>query len=503
MKNLEIKIDLKRLSFLDLLGIVGAILVLVGVFALDFIHFGEGAFTIRGSLASLPDKLRALESLVSTLGASSNNNLHTAIIQLTVTIWLFSLTSVALIVFSFFKNKGTKIGVLGLVFLSFVTDLFLNERVGSLLTSMKLSGTNALGGKVIFVGLIVMLVAQILLVIQAFKRPKNENENSEKQTAEKKVDKTVDKKVLALLAVIFGGIALLFSFFQEMNLLAILFALAGLVLGIIALVQAKTSNKILSIIGTSLSGVSVLVVIVVMFASSLSKTTAAPQASSPSSSSIMKVPDSSSEEKQSTLGILNELAAESKTTDEIYITGDITVGAGQSVTPGIYDLTITGGEGNITGERKSINGLFINWIGGVSGNTSGDASTIRVLLFNGDILKFSNISKVKFTAIPAKVTSSTQIGIGNYVVGRDIPAGTYKLSTNMQLSAQFQNLGWNIDIYNDTTRSSQSQAYNSGNSDVAVSLKEGEVLTTTFDNSNYYETGISSDTAKLIFTPVK
>ena len=42
-----------------------------------------------------------------------------------------------------------------------------------------------------------------------------------------------------------------------------------------------------------------------------------------------------------------------------------------------------------------------------------------------------------------------------------------------------------------------------GNSDVVVSLKDGEIITTSFMNSNYYDTKISDDNAKLIFTTVK
>lgn len=217
-------------------------------------------------------------------------------------------------------------------------------------------------------------------------------------------------------------------------------------------------------------------------------------------------PESSSpkaETNQSSLDILSELAANSKSTNEIYVTGDITVGNDQPVTPGIYDLTITGGDGNIQGERKNVNGMFINWIGGATGNSNGDPSTIRIILFDGDILSFSNISKIKFTAVAAKVTPSTQLGIGNFIVGRDIPAGNYKLSTNMTMDPQFENLGWSLSIYNDDSGQSQEQNYNPGNSDVAVSLKDGEILTTTFDNSNYYETNVSSDNAKLIFTPIQ
>lgn len=118
---------------------------------------------------------------------------------------------------------------------------------------------------------------------------------------------------------------------------------------------------------------------------------------------------------------------------------------------------------------------------------------------NESVLKFSDISKIKLTAVPKTVTMTDQLGIGNYIVGRDIKAGTYKLSTNMTMDPQFDNLGWNISIANIDTGKSRSQTFNPGNQDVAVKLEDGEMITTNFDNTQY---GVSSDTARLIFTQV-
>jgi hypothetical protein len=97
------------------------------------------------------------------------------------------------------------------------------------------------------------------------------------------------------------------------------------------------------------------------------------------------------------------------------------------------------------------------------------------------------------------VTESNQLGIGNYVVGRDIKAGTYKLSTNMKMDSEYGNLGWSLEIYNDATGDSKDQSYNPDNQDVAVKLTDGEIVTTSFDNT---QDGVSSDTARLIFTAV-
>ena len=170
--------------------------------------------------------------------------------------------------------------------------------------------------------------------------------------------------------------------------------------------------------------------------------------------------------------------------------------------PGIYDLQITGGSGNITGERSStFSGLYINWLGSSldSGNIE-YPSTIRVVLFEGDTLEFTDISKVKFTAVSSTAKNNNKLGIGNYVVGRDIEPGTYKLDTNATMDPEFENLGWEISIYNIDTDNSKEQNYNPGNTDVVVKLKEGEIITTNFDNTQY---DVSGDTAKLIFTEVK
>ena len=69
-----------------------------------------------------------------------------------------------------------------------------------------------------------------------------------------------------------------------------------------------------------------------------------------------------------------ELIDNSKSTDEIYVTDDITVGKKGDVEPGIYDIEVTGGSGNIFGTRKSENGLYINFVAGAVGNIGNYAS---------------------------------------------------------------------------------------------------------------------------------
>ncbi|QBO35756.1 hypothetical protein EQG49_04400 [Periweissella cryptocerci] len=221
-----------------------------------------------------------------------------------------------------------------------------------------------------------------------------------------------------------------------------------------------------------------------------------------SSSALEASKDSSSsksDDSTDTLKSLNELAERGESTKELYVTGKMKVGTDDTIKPGIYDLVIKGGDGNIMGDRADVDALDINWIGGVQGNEGGDDSTFRVILFQGDDLDFSSISKVQFTAIK-DAKESDRLGQGEYVVGRDIAAGTYKLSTNTKLDPEYDNLGWHISTYDDNTADTQTVDLTPGSSDVAVELTDGEIVTTAYDG----DTGDSgsADKTKLIFTPV-
>ncbi|MGO2338870.1 MAG: hypothetical protein ACTH5G_07055, partial [Lactococcus lactis] len=94
-----------------------------------------------------------------------------------------------------------------------------------------------------------------------------------------------------------------------------------------------------------------------------------------------------------------------------------------------------------------------------------------------------------------------ELGQGEYIVGLDIPAGTYKLSSNVKFNPEFDNLGWSIDIL-DKNGDNKTQEYNSSNNDVVVKLNNGDVVST----SNMYSgetAGITPDQEKLIFNKVK
>src|SRR5699024_7372251 len=179
-------------------------------------------------------------------------------------------------------------------------------------------------------------------------------------------------------------------------------------------------------------------------------------------------------EEYNPLDILNELATYSEDIDEVYITEDLVVGEKEEVNPGIYDLEVVGGSGNLSGSRANPSSLHLNWALGEKGNSGGYPSKVRLILFEGDTLKFRDISKVKFNAISEEVESSNELGIGEFIVGRDITPGEYKLSTNVDMNPDFENLGWDIRIYNDENGESRDQKFTATNDDVLVKLEEGE-----------------------------
>ena len=195
-----------------------------------------------------------------------------------------------------------------------------------------------------------------------------------------------------------------------------------------------------------------------------------------------------------------ELIDNSKSTDEIYVTDDITVGKKGDVEPGIYDIEVTGGSGNIFGTRKSENGLYINFVAGAVGNIGNYASKIRLILFDGDTLQLQDISKVKFNEVPKEVEPSNELGQGEFIVGRDIKEGTYKLSTNVNLDPQLNNLGWSVTIEDLDSNTSKSQEYNPGNTDVVIKLKNNQVLSINYSG---FDELTKADDAKLIFTEYK
>ena len=80
-----------------------------------------------------------------------------------------------------------------------------------------------------------------------------------------------ESKVLGILAIIFGAIALLGSWVPIINNISFLFAILALIFGIIGLFVNRKRTKTLAIIGTVISVVSIIIVLATqaMYAKSL------------------------------------------------------------------------------------------------------------------------------------------------------------------------------------------------------------------------------------------
>lgn len=107
-----------------------------------------------------------------------------------------------------------------------------------------------------------------------------------------------ESKVLGILAIVFGAIALLGSWIPIINNISFVFAILALVLGIIGLVVNRKRAKTLAIIGTVISAVSIIIVLVTqsMYGSALknasSKVESAVSSASSSIESSQKEADS-------------------------------------------------------------------------------------------------------------------------------------------------------------------------------------------------------------------
>jgi hypothetical protein len=71
----------------------------------------------------------------------------------------------------------------------------------------------------------------------------------------------MEKKVLGILAIVFGGIGLLGSWIPIINNVSFFFGLIGVLFGIIALIVNRKNKKVLAIVGTVLSVISMVIVL--------------------------------------------------------------------------------------------------------------------------------------------------------------------------------------------------------------------------------------------------
>ena len=151
-----------------------------------------------------------------------------------------------------------------------------------------------------------------------------------------------ERKVIAIVSIALGGLGLILSWIPIVNNIAFIFGVLALILAIIALFSNRKNKKLLSLIGLIISVLTLVIVLVTqsIYGKAIDDIGKNNIKTSSSSKSVKVPKHSTSKKKQTTLELLNQLASTSKSTDEIYVTGEITVGDEQTVSPGIYDLAL-------------------------------------------------------------------------------------------------------------------------------------------------------------------
>lgn len=182
--------------------------------------------------------------------------------------------------------------------------------------------------------------------------------------------------------------------------------------------------------------------------------------------------------------LFNEIATQSTETDILDVTEELTVGETGDITPGIYDMEIIKGRGNIYGERDTYNTFYINYSGQMKSDKPVYQSKVRLLLFEGDTLNMEKIDKVKFHPVPEQVEPLNEFGVGEYIVGRDILPGEYKLTTNAELDPDNSITHWELYVYGHINNERKVEYLEPESEEIVVTLKEGEVI------SLYYNVGL-------------
>ncbi|URZ86548.1 hypothetical protein [Floricoccus penangensis] len=195
--------------------------------------------------------------------------------------------------------------------------------------------------------------------------------------------------------------------------------------------------------------------------------------------------------------------------DNFYITGEVKVNKDSEIKPGIYDLVIEQGRGNVMSTQSIISENYVAASAGNSEDNEETLSKIRMFLTQDEILKFSNISKASLKQVNLPEKPSDELGTGDWIVGIDIAPGTYKLSSNYDVNAnkdgqfyprmefkiiQFSEDGKKEKIANDNK-------YNHDNSDVLVKLQDNQIIQIIADSYGQYN-GVKPDDMKLKFNKV-
>ncbi|MBU5305179.1 hypothetical protein [Eubacterium callanderi] len=143
--------------------------------------------------------------------------------------------------------------------------------------------------------------------------------------------------------------------------------------------------------------------------------------------------------------------------------GTFTVGT--DVMPGKYTITASAGSGNFVIKNKN-GSLMTNE---VLGDGQFGVTSVETYLADGDSIEISGIDAVAFT--PTEPVLKTTLGSGLYLVGRDIPAGSYDASATSGSG--------NFIIYSSsgTLKTNEILGGDYGVSRVKVDLKDNDIVT--------------------------
>ncbi len=138
---------------------------------------------------------------------------------------------------------------------------------------------------------------------------------------------------------------------------------------------------------------------------------------------------------------------------------------GEDVVPGRYEITSLKGTGNFVvydGEMPVVNEILTDNASNQIGITK-----LEVDLSEGNTIQISGINKVLFK--PAEIKLKTTLPSGNHLVGRDVPAGSYVVTT-AKGSGNFVVYNGEIPVVNEILGGDL------GVEKVKVSLKEGQMI---------------------------
>ena len=179
---------------------------------------------------------------------------------------------------------------------------------------------------------------------------------------------------------------------------------------------------------------------------------------------VVEVPSDENQQNKGILSTYENLLKSGSDSGDLYITGNIVVGKGKDVEPGVYDMTFLGGKLNGYINHPEFGLIFY-----------GNNEVVRLILTEGIQLEASEVSKVKFTAVK-KEDILSEFKQGYYLVGKDIKPGKYLVGINGKLGRGF----WSIRICSNEEsgnyRTDIMQTYDSENTDIAIDLKEGNIL---------------------------